>query len=416
MMNILKIAVRNLRRYVRRTLLTALLIMLGVALVILFSGLSGSFKSMMIGIITDSNLGHMQVHRKGYVASIDTLPLHLNMKAGEYAALKDALDAVPGVEAYAPRLKLGAMLSNFLETTSIRVTAVVPEAELKVSPALSGRLKSRAWNERGHFLGPGEIVIPLKIATALDVKEGDSVVLVATNSEGSVNGLTFTVAGLVEDVLGPQGKDGFIHFEDAKGLLRIAGEEVSEVAVRVKDFSALDKVRSGIQKKIAAVKDKKGNPGLEIHSWADLSPFANIARLIDLLTVTMLIIMVGIVLISILNVMLMSVYERVREIGTIAAIGTTPGKILSLFLAEGVCLGLLGTLGGCATGLSGILLLNLYKVSFAFAQTKVTLNPGVSVREVLTVSAIVLCMSVLATLQPAWRASRMEPVEALRHV
>ncbi|HMM37524.1 MAG TPA: ABC transporter permease [Desulfovibrio sp.] len=416
MTNILKIAARNLRRYRRRTMLTALLIVLGVTLVILFSGLSGSFKSMMIGIITDSNLGHMQVHRKGYVASIDTLPLNLNMKAKDYAALQDILKASPGIEAYAPRLKLGAMLSNFLETTNIRVTAVDPEAELKVSPALSGRLRSKAWTERGHFLAPGEIVVPLKIAVALGVKEGDSVVLVATNSEGSVNGLTFTVVGFAEDVLGPQGKDGFIHFEDAKNLLRITDQEVSEVAVRVKDFQNLDAVEQGIRKRIAAAHDPEGKPSLELHTWADLSPFANIAKIIDLLTVTMRIIMIGIVLISVLNVMLMSVYERVREIGTIAAIGTSPGRILSLFLAEGVCLGLLGTLGGCAVGLSGILLLNIFKVRFNFAQMQLTLNPSISLTEIVTVSAIVLCMSVAATLQPAWKASRMEPVEALRHV
>jgi putative ABC transport system permease protein len=160
----------------------------------------------------------------------------------------------------------------------------------------------------------------------------------------------------------------------------------------------------------------KVKPGQTVAITAGSRGVANIAKIIDLLTVTMRIIMIGIVLISVLNVMLMSVYERVREIGTIAAIGTPPGKILSLFLAEGVCLGLLGTLGGCAAGLSGILLLNLFKVRFTFAQMQLVLNPSISLMEIVTVSAIVLCMSVAATLQPAWKASRMEPVEALRHV
>ena len=66
MFKIFKIAIRNLQRYTRRTALTALLIVVGLVMVILFSGLAGSFKNMMIGLITDSNLGHLQIHKKGH--------------------------------------------------------------------------------------------------------------------------------------------------------------------------------------------------------------------------------------------------------------------------------------------------------------------------------------------------------------
>lgn len=416
MLNIFKIAVRNLRRYMRRTLLTVLLIVLGVSLVILFSGLSNSFKSMMIGIITDSNLGHMQIHRKGYVASIDTLPLNLNLKPGAYATLREILESDQEVEAYAPRIKVGAMLSNFTETTSVRITAIDPDKELAVSPALPNRIRSKAWSVKKHLLGPGEILVPLKIANALEIREGDSVVLVATNSQGSVNGLIFTVVGFAEDVAGPQGKDGFIHIGDARSLLRIEGEEVSEVAVRIKDFSKLGRVRQALADKLEGSKGPGGKPVFELHTWADLSPFATIANMIDLLTVTMKIIMIGIVLISILNVMLMSVYERVREIGTIAAIGTSPSRIMGLFLAEGLCLGLFGAAAGIGIGVGGIALLNLNKVQFTFAQMNLVLTPTLRLSEVLAVSGIVLFMAVAASLQPAWKASRMEPVEALRHI
>ena len=79
MKNVFKIAIRNLLRYKRRTLMTSLLIVIGIVLVIVFSGVSVSFKRMMIGSITDSMLGHLQIHKKGYVSSIDNLPLHLNM-------------------------------------------------------------------------------------------------------------------------------------------------------------------------------------------------------------------------------------------------------------------------------------------------------------------------------------------------
>ena len=117
MRNLLKIAVRNLLRYKRRTLLTASLIAIGVVFVLLFVAVTGSFKSMMIGQITDSMLGHLQVHRKGYLASIENLPLNLNLKLQAYKKLEGILNQQPEIEAFSPRIKFGGMFSTFVETT-----------------------------------------------------------------------------------------------------------------------------------------------------------------------------------------------------------------------------------------------------------------------------------------------------------
>ena len=142
MIKILKLAARNLARYWRRTLLTSGLIILGVVAVLLFIAVSGSFKGLIVGQITDSMLGHLQLHRRGYVASIDNLPLNLNMKPVAVAAADRALGADPAVVAWSPRLKFGAMFSNFTETTSIRLNGVLPEREAAAMPMLARRLPS----------------------------------------------------------------------------------------------------------------------------------------------------------------------------------------------------------------------------------------------------------------------------------
>lgn len=103
-MRIFKIAFRNLLRYQRRTILTSLLITFGVVLVILFSGLSGSFKSMMIGQITDSNLSQMQIHKRGYVSSIDTMPLNLTLDQKKYKKIEELLSKNSEIKAFAPRI------------------------------------------------------------------------------------------------------------------------------------------------------------------------------------------------------------------------------------------------------------------------------------------------------------------------
>ena len=156
----------------------------------------------------------------------------------------------------------------------------------------------------------------------------------------------------------------------------------------------------------------------EVHTWEKISPFYNIARMIDVMTIFIQIMLIAVVLISVMNVLIMAVYERIREIGTIAAIGTLPSKILSMFMLEGLCMGAIGAVVGDIVGSIIIYILNFTKIiTFDFSrQTGIILQPTIDFFNVLTISAIVIFVSVLASLQPALKASKMEPIQALRHV
>jgi putative ABC transport system permease protein len=414
MMATLKLSARNLMRYHRRTWLTAGLITIGVVAMLLFVSAAGSFKQVMIGQITDSLLGHLQVHRKGYVASVDNLPLNLNVGAKMIERIKTELKAEPDIAAVSIRLKLGAMFSNFSETTSIRLNGIDPAAEDAAAPGLRTRIID--GGREGSLVGPGQILIPDLIAKGMKVKVGDTVVLVATNRDGSVNGKNFSVRGVLEPVTGPGGRDGYVHEDDARELLRMDEPEAMEIAIRLHDLAKLDKVEVSLAERLAKLTNKDGKPVLELHSWKALSPFANIAGMIDLMTLFIRIMLVAIVLVSVMNVMLMAVYERIREIGTLAAIGTPPRRILGLYVGEGLLLGLIGAAVGVAVSLAVIALLNMYPLQFPFGRQIITLAPTLSVTEVVTVAVLVVGMAVLASLQPAWRASRMDPIQALRHV
>ena len=415
MLNVVKIAFRNLTRYGRRTLLTASLITLGVVAVLLFVAVSGSFKALMIGQFTDGLLGNLEVHRKGYVASIDNSPLNLNMSPELVKKVEQVLDKTPGIDAYSERLKLGAMFSNFTETTSIRVSGVDPAKEAATVPLMPGRLSE--GSKAPPLLKPGEILIPALLAQGLKVKLGDTVVLVATNLQGSMNAKTFVVRGVLEGASGPSGRDGYITLDDARSLLRITQPEVNEIAIRLKDSAQLARVDAQLKKAFAGVVNPQGKPMLEVHTWAELSPFSSVVNMIDLLTVFIKVMLVAIVLISVLNVMIMAVYERIREIGTISAIGTPPRRILAIFLSEGLLLGIGGAALGTAVSLAVIWALNLHKIVFNFARTQgLVLAPSVGATDVAAIVAMVLVMALLASLQPAWKASRMDPVRALGHV
>jgi len=410
--NLFKIAIRNLLRYKRRTLLTASLITIGVVFVLVFISVSGSFKNMMIGQITDSMIGHMQVHRKGYVASIENLPLNLNLKAGAIARLENILDKQTEIESYSPRIKFGGMFSNFMETTNIRLNGIYPDKELKTVPLLASRV-----TEGKKVLDKGEIWIPQLLAKGMKAKVGDTIVVVATNKDGSVNGKQFVVSGVLESATGPGGRDGYIRIEDAIEVLRMEGMEISEFAIRLKDFGKLHKFNEKLSGLLSKELNQQEKPIFELHTWEKLSPFYNIARMIDVMTFFIKLMLIAIVLISIMNVMIMAVYERIREIGTIAAIGTMPGKILNMFVIEGFCLGVVGAVIGNIVGIALIFILNASKITFNFGQQKdLILQANIYPYDLIVISVIVIIVSVIASLQPAFKASRMEPIKALRHV
>ena len=414
MFNIFKLAARNLLRYKRRTFLTSILITLGVTSVLIFISVSGSFKAMMIGQVTDSMLGHLQVHCKGYLSSIDSLPLSLNLNGKQIARVKEILDKNDAVKAYSMRIKLGAMFSNFAETTNVRLNAVNPEQEIQTVPMLADRIIK---GEKDGLLEKGEILVPELIAKGMKVKIGDTIVLVATNKDGSVNGQPFVVRGILEGISGPGGRDGFIHLDDARALLRIKDREISEIAIRLKDMDQMNEVFDELKDQLGSFKNKMDKPVFELHTWEKLSPFFNIARMIDLMTFFIKIMLVAIVLVSIMNVMIMAVYERINEIGTMAAIGTQPGKILSLFLVEGFLLGVVGALIGVVISLITIAGMNAARLSFDFGRQKgLLLSPTIASSDVLMVAAIVIAIAVLGSLQPAWKAAKMDPITALRHV
>ncbi len=187
MITIMRIAFNNLYRQKRRTFLTVAIIAFGVIAVLLFTAIAGSFKGMMIGQITDTMLGHIQIHRKGYVESLDNMPLNLTINKKQLDKITGILDKEKLVEGYSFRILLGGMLSNYVETTNIKLAAINPAQEKVVIPLLSGRIKE------GIMLKKGEILLPNLVTRGMKLKLGADVVIIANNADGSVTVQGFDV-------------------------------------------------------------------------------------------------------------------------------------------------------------------------------------------------------------------------------
>jgi putative ABC transport system permease protein len=364
----------------------------------------------MVGEITDSMLGHIQVHKKGYIASVDNLPLDRNLNEKQIDKVVEVLQNNPYVESYTFRIKLGGMFSNYVSSTNIRLNAIDPEKERITLPLFEKRIKE----SEPHLLNKGEMLIPELLAKGMRVKKGDTAVLVVNNKQGSVNGLNMKVVGIVEPISGPGGRDGYFHIEDAKKILRITDTEVSEIVIRIKDVSKLQEAMQSL-KPLTKLRNQKDKPVFEVHAWTKLSPFYNIVKMLNVMDISIKIILISIVLISILNVMIMSVYERIKEIGTITAMGTPPSTIVKLFLTEGFMLGVFGAVVGSIISFIIIKVIDIIGITFSFGrQSDLVLHPTLQGNDILGVSVIVIIISLIASISPAFKAARLNPVDALR--
>ncbi len=413
MLNLIKIAFRNLLRYKRRTLLTAVLIMIGVVLVVVSAGFSSGFKRSVTSIFTDTSFSHLQVHKQGYVENVTTSPLNLFLDKREMKNLSSVLDGDHDVRMYSPRINFNCMVSTYTETTTMRVTGISPEKEAGTSPALLDRISG--VTDKEQFIRPGGVIIPDAIAKAFSLKLGDPIVLVATNRHGSINGLTLTVTGILESYGGRYLRDGYVHIQDAKTILRMDEPEISEVAVRLHDPGLLESVAGQLKTSL-----QTGTPEYahvyEIHSWKELSPFTSILTLVDLITAVIRFILIAIVLLSVMNIMMMAVYERTREIGAISAMGTSAGRISAMFLMEGLTLGAVSVGLGLLMGGIILIVLNALNIVFTAGPFTLLLVTEISPLDLLIIAVTVLIISVFASLQPAHKASRLDPVDALGHI
>jgi len=397
-----KIAFRNLIRMGRRTFLTGSLIAIGVVFVVLYITYAQSFKNSMIAQITDSVMGELQIHKKGYVSSLDSLPLDKNLPPKVVKKIEEKLTSMPEVYSYSKRLKFGGLISNYTDSTNIRLNGIDPKAEGKTLPLLKERLN-------GHLPNEGEIVIPELIAKGLKLKKGDVVVLVATNKNGSMNAKTLKVSGVVGIISGPGGRDGYINIKDARKLLRIKKPEINEIVIKLKNPDMLESAN----KKLTSFAKTFDKPKLEVHTWIKLSPFANIIKMLDIMTFSIEIILISIVLVSILNVMIMSVYERIKQIGTMKAMGTPKSFIVSMFVNEGLLLGVFGFIIGVILSVAFVYVIGDIHYNFG-RQSNLLLVPHIDIKSVLWVGAMVVIIAIIASIYPAFKAASLKPIEALR--
>ena len=402
MTQLIKMAFRDLGRNRRRSFFSALAVGIGLALLLLMAsfikGEMGSALELAIRLQT----GHIQVRAESYDESKTSLKWEYLIENPDQVAAQIA--ALAPVKVATPRLFASGIVSVRDESAGVRVYGIDPLSEAN-APYREGMVS-------GEFITPDDrdgILIGQPLAEKLGLQTGDTLNLSVNTSNGDVDEQTFTVRGIYSTQT--NGFDTFTVFLPISKAQAIGGAEnhASTILVLLNDTAETDAVAAALK-----------GPGFQVLTWKDMNELLlQTEQMANSYMGLFYLIVLGITATVVINTLVMSVFERTREIGILSAIGMRGRQIMTLFLAESSFLAVGGIVMGLALGIAVIALLANY--GFNISQMGVTgiiigntIYPKLTVEDTVTLTIMAFVVTLLAGLYPAIIAGRMEPVDALR--
>ena len=413
MFTFIKLAWRNMWRNWRRTLIATVAIVLSMILLIFMQAFMDGTDQAIYGNVVRLYGGNVLIHAPGYRAKATRLPM---LPLTDSAAILAVVRTQPNVLAVSRRINTGGLVSNRDASQAVNITAIEPQLEAPVSLAAENITA-------GRFLTAEDgdnIVIGQALADHLNVSAGDRVSLMGRRKDQSMRQRTMTVVGIFDLGLGDAEKGlVYINLPTAQTLYNLRDQE-TEVAVILAEIGQEDALISSIS---------PGLPNYEVDSLYTLRPeFADALaadRIIGLLTGGIMLLMAGI---GILNLMLMTVFERTREMGILAAMGMKGRQVMGLFVLEGAFIGLVGAVIGCiiswllvmAVGRTGIdfssMVEGIEDAGEIYALMGDRLYPHISGITIVLYGLAAVGVGAAAALFPAWQAARKEVADSLHYV
>jgi len=402
------IAWRNLWRHKRRSLITATAMAVAVAMCMSLIAFTDGMYGKMFEIMVGQQLGHVQVHHPDYPAGkklLDTIP--------DAQATLGAIEAAPGALGATGRLNGFALLGGAKMSTGAQLQGIEPARELPLTHIDQRIIEGRFLGDEANL----EVVVGVGLAEELDIGVGDEVVGFTQSADGSLGNELYTVVGLSSTGNAAMDKGGaWMHLHDLQELL-VLPDQVHGITVLSTDPDALEPFVDQLE---GVVPDT-----VQVQTWREASPqTAELMGMQSFASLFMLGIVFAVASFGVLNTMMMSVFERTRELGVLKAIGLKPQQMIAMVLVESIFLASLA--GGIGLFIGG--LLDLLVVFYGFDMSAGNPNGfemmGVRLDPVIygevtpfslfaPISALVV-VSVGASLWPAWRAARLQPVEAIR--
>lgn len=400
------LAWRNLWRNHRRTIIMLAAISVGAWAMIFMTALMRGMVNDMIRVGIRSLPGHVQVHNPAYRDD----PSVNNLVSMTDVELDDAF-ASAGIERFAARVRVPAIISSERESRGVTLVGVDPVQEHSIDAIGSTVVEGRELDG----VDDNGVVIGRKLAEKLETEIGKRIVIMSQDPDNEVADRGFRVIGFFEANLEAQ-EEAYVFAGRAtvQKMLGIDGR-VSEVAVAGDDYRDVQGLLSDVRRLMG--------PGEEVLPWRDIDVYlGSMLSVMDGFVFVWIIVVFLALSFGLVNTLVMAVFERVREIGLMLALGMRPSSILMQIVFESALLLLIGLLIGNVLAIASILPLkdgidiSIVAEGMEMFGASSILYPELQMNDVVLANVVVLVLGFLASLSPAWRASRYEPVRAITKV
>jgi putative ABC transport system permease protein len=410
-MKLAGIAFRNIRRNRRRSLLSGSAIAVAAMFIaFMFSVINGmveDYRSNVVRYLT----GHVRIRNTQYDANEQLNPLHLSVP--DYQRVVSELESRAGVEAVVPRIQFAAAIYRDQDTYNGLGLGVDFARERNVM-----RIDQSLTEGRLPQMGERELLLSAGLAKELEVGVGDRLTLLSTNKYLGLSGMTFAITGIARFPVTAFNQSFFLVPVDTAGrFLKMSGE-ATEILVLLSDPSR----GAAFSQETNRLLQQLGLQELRARPWEGIGNWFSLMRLLDVSYnfVALFFFILGSTVIA--TTTMMVIYERMREIGTVAAMGMTPGEIVRLFFLEALYIAAIAAFVGVVIGVAITLPLSRHGVDLSGPMQGISIEVNPVIRPVLNWRSTIFVflysvgIAALASFIPSRRAARIEPVEALRSV
>lgn len=404
---LITIAWRNLWRNHRRSLIMLSAIAIGLWGMIWMTAMMRGMVDQMIDDAINTLSGHVQIHAVGY---LDDPSIEHSIPAVESNPELDALLNSQQVTAWSQRVRVPAVIRSERDVYGVTLVGIDPARETGLSFIADSVTEGRYLESAGDK----QVLLGRKLVEQLETKLGRRVVLMSQDPDNNIAERGFRIAGIFDaDLQATETGYVFTGIDTVRRMLKM-GDRISEVSLLGMDYRDIDGLADEVR---AAAIDA------DTKTWLELDPYmASMLNVMD----GFIIVWFGVIFLALsfglINTLLMAVFERTREIGLIQALGMQPGSILFMILVESLIMLLIGLCAGNLISWLTILPIrdgidiSVVSQGLEWAGMSSILRPSVQASDVVLANAIVLVLGILASLIPAWRASRKVPVEAITRI
>jgi putative ABC transport system permease protein len=404
MNKIVKIAIRNLLRNRRRTIITISAIFFGVVAIICMKGLLTGLQEAFAKNIAEGFLGDIQLHKEGFLEAAQANPLDFVLPNVEKIK---ALLTNEGLS-FSERIRFAGMVSTGENTLMFQGLSFYPNKERFITPMLSDFIIEGSYLDKED-----SILIAEGLAKGLRVEVGDTIMLVAYTVDGVINAHDVEIVGIIQINIPFLDKSMVVTTLPLAQRLLYMEDEVTEIGVDAEDIFEAQNVAFRLNELFSEEK-----MDVVAHSWDEVAKFfSDIRRIQNGAFLVVMFILFAIVAISIINTMTMAVFERIKEIGTLRAIGAGRLTVVSLFILEASFICLIGAVLGCFVG---------YLIVGIFGNIGINFTPPAAFRPLLIFPVVYidfliftflfsLVVGIISSIYPALLAAKVTPIEAIRY-